>query len=359
METKMKVIMPCAGSSSRFPNMRPKWMLTHPNGDLMIKQAFECLKGIQKKDLIITILKEHEEKYDIVKGLKENIGKEVQVVILDEPTKSQSETVFKTIQKTGLNEPFLVKDSDNYFSVDVSQSDKNYVCYSSLDEYDEINAKNKSYIVMNDQGIIINIVEKKIVSQHFNVGGYFFKDPQKFAKTFEKLSKNNGSSEIYISNIIEDMILNEKEVFLGKKVTNYHDWGTLEDWRFYCQKFKTYFFDLDGIFFENSAQYFKPRWEDAKFIEDNVKFLKELSDNPYMQIYLVTSRSESYRKMLEEKFSKLGIKYQQLIMGVQHSKRIIVNDFADTNRYPSCEAINIPRNSENLRKYLDNGKKGN
>ena len=38
------LIIPMAGQSSRFPDTRPKWMLTHPmSGDLM---CVESLKGI-------------------------------------------------------------------------------------------------------------------------------------------------------------------------------------------------------------------------------------------------------------------------------------------------------------------------
>ena len=37
------LILPAAGKSSRFPGMRPKWLLTHPNGNLMIVEA---IKGI-------------------------------------------------------------------------------------------------------------------------------------------------------------------------------------------------------------------------------------------------------------------------------------------------------------------------
>ena len=34
----MSLILPCAGSSSRFPNMKPKWMLTSPQNNLMIQE---------------------------------------------------------------------------------------------------------------------------------------------------------------------------------------------------------------------------------------------------------------------------------------------------------------------------------
>jgi hypothetical protein len=348
----MKMIVPCAGKSAKFPNMRPNYMLTHPDGNLMVKKAIEGIKGIEKKDIIITLLKEHEEKYNIVKGLKENIGQEIQIILLDEPTKSQSEAVYKTIKKANINEEFFVKDSDNTFFIEIS-GEYSFVCYSDLVEYSEINPADKSYILMNNQGFILQMIEKKIISQTFNVGGYFFKDPKKFIKTYEKLSKKVDEKDLYISYIIEDMIINENEIFMGKKVSDYHDWGTAEDWFKYRKKFKTYFFDIDGIFFKNAAQFHNPLWINTTINIKNVNKLIELSTSPYNQIFFITSRPESYRKLLEKEFKKLGIKYSELIMGCLHAKRIIVNDFSNTTGFPTCEAINIPRDSEDLDKYLN------
>ena len=349
----MKVIVPCAGKSSRFPNMRPKWMLTHPDGDLMIKKAVESIRGVSLKDVIITILKEHEEKYDIIRGLRENIGNDINVVVLDEPTKSQSETVYETIKRAGIKESFIVKDSDNIFSLEGPGEKFNYICYSNLQEYSEINPSNKSYIVMNEQGIINEIVEKKIVSQTFNVGGYYFVDVKQFMDAYETLSSRLAGTELYLSSIVEYLILNRGAVFFGKKISDYCDWGTLQDWQKYRAKFRTYFFDLDGVLFKNGAQYFKPRWENADFIEENLKVLQELSQSPYMQIYFVTSRPEKFRKMLEEKFKEKNIKYSGMLMGCSHAKRILVNDFSDTATYPVCEAINMPRDSVELKKYIN------
>lgn len=327
-------------------------MLTHPDGDLMVKKAIDGLKGVDKKDIIITILKEHEEKYDIIRGLKENIGNEIKIILLEKSTSSQSETVFLTLEKANITEEcFFVKDSDNYFEIDINFN-SNYICYSDLNEYTNINPSNKSYIIMNNHKIITKMIEKNIFSQFFNVGGYFFKDPLKFKAHFKKLMKNPSNEELYLSNLVEDMILNGNEIFFGREVSNYHDWGTLKDWQDYRKRFKTYIFDIDGIFFKNSAQYHNPRWEDAKIIEENVKRLKEISEDPYNQIFFLTARPEKYRTLLEKEFKKRRIKYEALIMNCLHAKRIIVNDFANTTGYPSCESINIPRDHEKLRDYI-------
>ena len=40
----MKLLLPVAGKSSRFPGLRPKWLLTLPNGQLMIERSLSGLK---------------------------------------------------------------------------------------------------------------------------------------------------------------------------------------------------------------------------------------------------------------------------------------------------------------------------
>ncbi len=46
------LIIPCAGQSSRYPNLRPKWMLTHPDGELMIEKVINSIdiNGLETSD---------------------------------------------------------------------------------------------------------------------------------------------------------------------------------------------------------------------------------------------------------------------------------------------------------------------
>ena len=52
------LILPCAGNSSRYPNMRPKWSLTHPNGRLMITQGISGLDLSNFDSICMGALKE-------------------------------------------------------------------------------------------------------------------------------------------------------------------------------------------------------------------------------------------------------------------------------------------------------------
>ena len=71
----MNVILPVAGKSSRFPNVRPKWLLTNPNGNFMIVDSILGMELETITSLNLIYLKEHEDKFNFKKGLLENLKK--------------------------------------------------------------------------------------------------------------------------------------------------------------------------------------------------------------------------------------------------------------------------------------------
>ena len=56
----MKLILPVAGKSSRYPGMRPKWLLTLPNGQLMIEKSLIGLDLNETEEVVVIMLKDHE-----------------------------------------------------------------------------------------------------------------------------------------------------------------------------------------------------------------------------------------------------------------------------------------------------------
>jgi len=302
----MKVIIPCCGSSSRFPDLPPKWMLPDHTGRPMIKEAISMLE-VAESDIIVTALAEHERKFQIVRGLKKSLGNSIRVVLLEEKTKSQSETVYKTLEATELAEPFLVKDSDNCFRISDIKSDDNYVCYDSLNNHSLINPRNKSYLQMDGQGTIINIKEKLVISDTFSVGGYHFTDPAYFKETYLKLNKLTAvdPKELYLSDVILSMLI-EGALFKGNPVTAYQDWGTVQDWKRFLLSKKTYFVALDGYVFERGSEYFEPTFENAKPHGKSVENLKNLANLGHAVI-LLSIRPRKYAEVTNRHLSELGL----------------------------------------------------
>src|SRR5664279_1180872 len=98
----MNLIVPMAGRSSRFPGIRPKWMLTHPNGNFMAIEAISGFDLDKFEKIYFVYLKEHEEQYHFLKGFCEelednSLNKKTVMVELEMPTKDQPETVYKAI----------------------------------------------------------------------------------------------------------------------------------------------------------------------------------------------------------------------------------------------------------------------
>ena len=330
--------MPCAGLSTRFPNLRPKYLLTDYAGRLMIENAAKNYIG--KDRITIVILKEHDDKFGARNKLIEAFGHKVDIVILDKPTSGPADTVYQAIKKGRINlkDEILIKDCDGFFDVEPVSGNVIYVSLLS-DNPDIRNAPAKSYTITNEQNIVTTVVEKQIVSNSFCVGGYQFASAEKYITAFEAL-QGKVKSEIFVSNIIDYMISNG-EIFCEAKVKNFVDVGTADDWFKYNNK-PTYFCDIDGTIIR-SAEYnisYDPLYDNVE------KLRKELARG--CQIVFCTARPKKYEEITRKILDELGFKECILIMGVNHSRRVLINDFAPSNPYPSAVAINLVRDADNL-----------
>ena len=113
------LIIPCAGRSSRYPNLRPKWLLTHPDGELMLEKV---INGLEIKNLDrtkITIVKDQIKQYEADLILKQAFGDQIEICVLEDYTKSQSDTVSETIKNMDVSGSFIAKDSDCRVSIEI------------------------------------------------------------------------------------------------------------------------------------------------------------------------------------------------------------------------------------------------
>jgi len=334
----MEVILPCAGASSRFPNMRPKYLLSDYANRMMIENAAKNYIG--KHRVTIVILKEHDDKYNARKKLEEVFGHKADIIILEQPTEGPAHTVAQAIirGRISANSPILVKDCDGFY--DTQEVEGNVIYVAKLSKHPKIRtAAAKSYTITNDQGIINTVVEKQIVSNHFCVGGYQFESANEFYKAFQEIKKNT-TSEIFVSNVIDYMISNGT-MFFESEVENFIDVGVADDWFEFNNK-PAYFCDIDGTIVKNSNDY-----ETYRPLYDNIAKLKAELDRG-CQITFCTARPWKQESVTRKMLQELGFTDYNLLMGIHHAKRILINDFASSNPYPSAIAINLVRDADNL-----------
>lgn len=350
----MSLIIPSAGLSLRFPD-KPKWLLTSPNGNLMIQECITGLDLTNINDIYITILEQHYVKYINnlnIEHLFKFTNKNIHVLKLKHVTRSQSETVYNTIKHFNINGPIFIKDCDNYFEFKIEIG--NYVCCLEVNNNNNVEKlHNKSFIeINNNNNNIINIIEKKIIGNIICIGGYSFISAKLFITNYKEIINiNNDLNEIYISNIVFNCIINKIE-FCSKSSFNYIDWGTIDDWKKYINTFKTLFIDIDGTLFYNCGQYSETKWGDNLPITNNIEYINNLYKNNRTQIILTTARKYEFKDVTISQLKKYNINYHDIIFDLFHCKRYLINDWANTNPYPSAVVINLERDSDNLNKLL-------
>lgn len=342
----MKVIVPCCGRSTRYPMDVPKWMLPAHDGRPMLALALHGL-AVASADIVVTILAEHEARHGVANGIREALG-DVRVVRLEEPTASQAETVARTLEILALDEPFLVKDSDNTFRLDDLDRGHNFVCVDSLNHHDLINPRNKSYVQVDHQDVVINIREKVVVSDLFSVGGYFFTSPAAFLAHYERLAASRApwSQECYISDVIGAMIL-EGIPFKARRIEGYQDWGTVQDWRRAMLGRKTCFVLLDGYLFERGSRFFRPRFEEAVPRPGAVVAMTNLVEHGHTVIYL-SIRPAQLARLTERQIRDAGLPPAQVVYDCPVSAWALLTAPHPTLPFHTCEALELDPDDPHL-----------
>lgn len=272
----------------------------------MIRSAVAGL-DFDYRDLIVTVLREHEDRFRVTEGLAAAFGSPIKTCVLERQTKSQSETVAETIRALRLDEPFLAKDSDGSFLLGNPNASTNYVCVQSLNRCDLINPRNKSYVRVDDAGRLTAIREKSVISDLFNVGGYFFLSPQEFLNYYDRLSSDQAITigETYLSSVIASMLA-DGVVFRTRLIDDYRDWGTLHDWRRALGASKTLFVALDGFVLERGSPYFYPRFSEVKPFPQAVDALRTLIAEGIGIVYL-SIRPVAWKDVTERQLAEAGL----------------------------------------------------
>lgn len=347
------LFLSAAGRSSRFSG-KPKWLLTCPNGNLMIQESLSGLDMVNVDKIVLIFLKEHIDKYcnsniDDIYSLFDY--KNIHIKVFDRLPDSLASAICQVIDEYNITGPIFIKDCDNHFRHKIESG--NAVCSLSVDNNNVVESiHNKSFIEYNNINQIVSICEKKIISNHICVGGYGFESAELFVDTFKKCQEAPiHRGELFVSHVILKCML-DGALFFVKKVSGYIDWGTQKEWDRYVSEYKTLFVDIDGTLVHNSGQFFSPKWGETDALIENCEIIRDLYKSGKVQIILTTSRKESFKEATIQQLEQLDIPYHQIVFGLFHAKRVLINDYADSNKYPSAIAINLKRNSLDLEKLL-------
>ena len=214
------LIVPIAANNPEYREHIPHVFQTAEDGMLL------CIKAIIELDLncfdgiYYTILNEFDKQYALSERLKLQFklyGIKGTVVVLENSTTSQPDTVYQTILKKRIKGSIFIKDADCSFRGIIQPS--NSVAIYPLEQLKYVNPQDKSYVSVDDMNYITNIIEKRVISHYFSAGGYCFENVDEYKKYYLKF---NGYTNLYLSHIIYSMVL-DKHIFCPIEVKNYQD----------------------------------------------------------------------------------------------------------------------------------------
>lgn len=328
------LILTCAGESSRFPGKTPKWALTHPKGNIM---AVESVAGIRGYDRVVVAVREDHVQQFGADALQTELASLNCELLPLAPTANQVGTVAAVLKMLNIEGTFTVKDCDNRFDYRLP-TEGCAVAVCDLHTVGLVVPGNKSYVKADGEKAL-RIQERQIIGHQFCCGAYTFRLPELFFK--------HDAGKLYLSEVLQSILM--EEPVWAKSAYNYVDWGTAQDWALYTRRWKTLFVDLDGVVFRSGHRSFSPKWGENGVIERNVEYLNGLS---YVQIVLTTSRPERMREQTKQQLEEVGLRYDQLVMGLNVCSRVLVNDFVQDRGRHTSFAVNLERDSDKLEEQL-------
>jgi hypothetical protein len=326
-------------------------MLTLPDGTLALARAAASVPANSYDRVVAGVRADHDERYDCRTLLSRVFGDRVEVITIAKDTRGPADTIAHLVEAARLTGAIAVKDADSFFDP-APLPENNFVSVSDIRQTPEMsNVGAKSFAVINEDGVIVEMVEKSLASNHVCIGLYGFADAAQFLETFGAVARSREQGEIFISHVMNRAIL-DGMIVVPHTVYGLIDVGTLEDWRRHIRTRGTIVTDIDGVVFKNHSRHFPPYWDDAdEPIESNIAALRDWQERG-AQLVFMTARPEQYRERVTGALNQLGLHPHALIMDCRHGRRFLINDHAESNPHPSAVAISIERDSALLGSLL-------
>lgn len=250
------LIVPCAGERKIWGE--PLYLNYHPDSELLALKSIEGIFPEQYDCIFFTILKEDEDRFSAKRKIltANNERYNISFVVLDDHTSGPAETIYKTLKKANIEGEFAVRDSHANLKVS-KQCKGNFVAGLDLTKYEGAidDLRSKSFISINEQGQILDIVEKHFCSDVISAGFYGFKSSSDFISSYEHLCDPNYKiKNLYLSHVISYLIGYSQRVFHIEKIFSFEDWSSEQAWIKVQKQNSLCFIDIDSIVFDENIK---------------------------------------------------------------------------------------------------------
>lgn len=200
----LNIVIPMAGAGSRFARegyKDPKPLIPI-NGVPMIRVIINNLRPKEDHRFIFVCQQAHIEAY----GLNEKLttwAPGCKIIGLNGLTEGAACTVLAAREYFDNKDPLMIANSDQYIDVDIND----YLLEMHCKDLDGLimtmraNDPKWSFVGLDDQNLVTQVVEKEVISDEATVGIYNFKKGSDFVRAADEMIANNlrTNNEFYVA----------------------------------------------------------------------------------------------------------------------------------------------------------------
>lgn len=197
----------------------------------MISRVVENLRPPGAHRFVFVVLREHIENYD-AEGVLRNASPGSVIVAIDEVTRGAAETALLAESYIG-DGPLVIANSDQWVDADLD------VFYARLRDHDGLILTMRSQdpkwsYVKRDNGEIVSVVEKVVVSDEATVGIYGFRTGKAFVRAAKAMIAEDDryNGEFYVAPVYSHLVregLSVGTISIGAEADGMWGLGTPED----------------------------------------------------------------------------------------------------------------------------------
>lgn len=208
-KTKMTIIITMAGLGSRFVKAKyncPKYLIEAKGKTLFEWSMLSLVDYNSHVDkYIFVVRKEHNSKQFIIDKMKLFGITNVEVIEIDYLTDGQATTAMLGVTLCSDNEPILIYNIDTYIEPNNLKfkdliGDGHIPCFQADGDHWSF--------VKDENGVVVDVVEKKRISNNCSLGAYYFKSAKLYEEIYKEIynNVNNEKNEKYIAPMYKKML---------------------------------------------------------------------------------------------------------------------------------------------------------
>jgi NDP-sugar pyrophosphorylase family protein len=214
----VNVIMPMLGGGTRMQGVQKtcKPLMKLPNGEHFFVKALSSLRNYHVSKLVLLVLEEYADEFR--KSFEYDLPFDELKVVPHCPTNSPVESLMVGLQYVDDDLPLFSLDCDIFAEIPLVELSDDV--FGKLFTFNDT-IGNKSYVTTTKDGYVLNVEEKRMISNDAVFGSYLFIDVKKMKRYVE----NAG----YLSQIFKNALHSGERVSAERIEGSVKMFGTLEE----------------------------------------------------------------------------------------------------------------------------------